>query len=569
VIINHNIAALNTYRQLSANQAVGNKSLARLSSGLRINSAADDAAGLAVSEKMRGQIRGLEQATRNAQNGVSLIQTAEGALNETHSILQRMKELATQAASDTNVDADRNEIQKEINQLSSEINRIGNATEFNTQKLLSGDGGIAVSKSGVLVDTTLAGGATTNIQASQATTITTAAAANDTVKFTLNGQELTVTFAAATANDHVADDVYNVTGNSATVNINGTPTATTTATNLKAALEKIILANDTLRGNYTASSTAAVLTVAASAGGDFAGAAGNIATTTETGAIVFTGAAASVGTTTSSFATNNIDLQYIDTVAEAEALVGTGITINGTRLEFYNSNDGAYTGNAQGIDISDAIEAGAGSNDEALASAIATQANVSGVTIKVGSTTNTIDVTATTGGTAGNKIAITDGGIQKNYEATFQVGANKSQGFSVEIADMRSVALGIAGTAGSTGFTASNNVTNGIDNTLRESALDVSSYETATAAIETLDKAIQTVSAERSKLGAYTNRLEHTINNLGTSSENLTSAESRIRDVDMAKEMMEFTKQNILAQAAQAMLAQANQQPQQVLQLLR
>jgi len=136
--INHNIAALNTYRQLTNNNTIQQKSLAKLSSGLRINSAADDAAGLAISEKMRAQIRGLEQASRNAQDAISLIQTAEGALNETHSILQRMRELATQAASDTNVEVDREEIQKEINQLTSEINRIGNTTEFNTQKLLKG-----------------------------------------------------------------------------------------------------------------------------------------------------------------------------------------------------------------------------------------------------------------------------------------------------------------------------------------------------------------------------------------------------------------------------------------------
>lgn len=140
--INHNLASLNTYRQLSTNTASTSKSLEKLSSGLRINRAGDDAAGLAISEKMRGQIRGLDQATRNAQDGISMIQTAEGSLNETQSILQRMKELATQAANSTNVEQDRTEIQKEINQLTSEINRIGNTTEFNTQKLLNGGSGV-------------------------------------------------------------------------------------------------------------------------------------------------------------------------------------------------------------------------------------------------------------------------------------------------------------------------------------------------------------------------------------------------------------------------------------------
>ena len=139
MIINHNISAMNTYRQLTINNTFGSKSLEKLSSGLRINRAGDDAAGLAISEKMRGQIRGLNMAAKNAQDGISLIQTAEGALNETHSILQRMRELAVQSSSDTNTEADRSEIQKEINELAAELTRIANTTEFNTQKLLNGD----------------------------------------------------------------------------------------------------------------------------------------------------------------------------------------------------------------------------------------------------------------------------------------------------------------------------------------------------------------------------------------------------------------------------------------------
>lgn len=139
MIINHNIPAMNTYRQMGINQAGTSKALEKLSSGLRINRAGDDAAGLAISEKMRGQIRGLDMASKNAQDGISLIQTAEGALNETHSILQRMRELAVQASSDTNTKTDRNELQKEINQLTDEIDRIANTTEFNTQKLINGD----------------------------------------------------------------------------------------------------------------------------------------------------------------------------------------------------------------------------------------------------------------------------------------------------------------------------------------------------------------------------------------------------------------------------------------------
>jgi flagellin len=308
--INHNIAALNTYNKLNSATNAQAKSMEKLSSGLRINKAGDDAAGLAISEKMRSQVRGLDQASRNAQDGISMIQTAEGALNETHDILQRMRELATQAANDTNTGDDRKEIQKEINQLTGEVSRIGNNTEFNTQKLLNGE--------------------------------------------------------------------------------------------------------------------------------------------------------------------------------------------------------------------------------------------------------------KASGGSKG--------------PASLQIGANQSQQFSVEINDMRSKALEISGASGDdaatiTGVTGaayaatSDAIT---DNSgAAEYALDVTDATKATAAIKVYDEAIKTVSSERSRLGAYQNRLEHTINNLGTSSENLTAAESRVRDVDMAKEMMNQTKNSILGQAAQAMLAQANQQPQGVLQLLR
>lgn len=283
--INHNIAALNTYRQLNSASTAQSKSMEKLSSGLRINNASDDAAGLSISEKMRGQIRGLEQASRNGQDGISLIQTAEGALNETHAMLQRMRELAVQASNDTNTTEDRTAIQDEANQLAKDINRIAKDTQFNGQDLLTGVGG--------------------------------------------------------------------------------------------------------------------------------------------------------------------------------------------------PNGDGTFT---------------------------------------------------------------------------FQVGANEGQQITLTVADM----------TGGTGLSIATGDDEAAD------AIDISSTAAvATAAITTINDAIKTVSAQRSNLGAYQNRLDYAINNLNTSSENLTAAESRIRDVDMAKEMMNQTKNSILSQAAQAMLAQANQQPQGVLQLLR
>jgi flagellin len=283
--INQNIAAMNSYRNLSVTDGQMSKSLEKLSSGFRINRAADDAAGLAISEKLRGQVNGLNTASSNAQNAISLVQTAEGALNETHSILQRVRELAVQSSNDTNTTADRGAIQEEVNALAKELNRIGNTTEFNTQKVL----------------------------------------------------------------------------------------------------------------------------------------------------------------------------------------------------------DGSFTAKQ------------------------------------------------------------------------FQVGANQGQSLSVSISDMRGGALGVAVDG-----------TGAANNTEAAVGLDVSTTQAAAnTAIGTLDTAIASVSAQRSKLGAVQNRLEHTVNNLNVSAENLAASESRIRDTDMAKEMMAFTRSQILTQAGTAMLAQANQAPQGVLSLLR
>ncbi len=566
--INHNIASLNTYRQLTANSANGSKSLEKLSSGLRINRAGDDAAGLAISEKMRAQIRGLDQASRNAQDGISMIQTAEGALNETQSILQRMRELANQAANDTNVGIDRGEIQKEINQLSSEINRIGNTTEFNTQALLKGDGGVKLEGIGIAASSlgNLTGGAErTTTEATQTVTVGTAADATSTVKFTLNGQELTVNFAASGAGGYANNKAYNVTANNAYVNISTTPaqTAGQTAADVRSALQQMIDENAELKGQYVVSGSGDDITVSAVKGGKFEGAAGVIGASAQGGTDITGGGTAGLadtGITTAAIAASKTLTMPSDAAVTA-GLEGKGMTINGVSIEFYDANKGVYTGNAQGINIAGIT------TKAALTAAIVKQAKIDGVVLSDAS--GDLKVTAAVGGVAGNNIATVDGGIQAEFRATFQVGANKGQSMTIEINDMRSIALGITAAAGTEGYLSSNTVTNGTDNVTRESALDVSNHESATAAIKTINDAIEIVSAERSKMGAYQNRLEHTINNLGTSSENLTAAESRIRDVDMAKEMMEFTKNNILSQAAQAMLAQANQQPQGVLQLLR
>jgi flagellin len=345
--INTNVAALNSYNQLNNTQNNLQKSLQRLSSGKRINGAADDAAGLAISEKMNSQTKGLAMAQRNAQDGISMIQTAEGALKETHSILQRMRELAVQSANDTNTDADRAEIQKEVDQLATEINRIGETTEFNTQKLLDGS----------LTD----------------------------IKFQIGANK----------------------DQSMEVSINN---------------------------------------------------------------------------------------------MQSKAL---------------------------GVDLGDISTSGTAIIDGVSGTTVATDSNLDNIAVDVGS---------------GTWYSVGD--VEDNGSGTLVAKADATE--LTTILDSGGTVIGFEEKAG----------------------INVSSQGAANNAISALDDAIASVSAERSKLGAVQNRLDHTINNLNTAEENLTAAESRISDVDMAKEMMSFTKNQILSQAGTAMLAQANQLPQGVLQLL-
>lgn len=397
MIINHNLMANNALRNMNINSNNASKAMEKLSSGLRINRAGDDAAGLAISEKMRGQINGLNQASSNAQDSISLIQTAEGALNETHSILQRMRTLAVQSSNDTNNDSDRTAIQSEINQLSDEVDRIGNTTEFNTKKLLNGD------VEGI----------------------------NDEVKGT-----------------------YTLNNNTSIKDLN-----------LGSGVASSIADSSTKNGAITITKTA----VDASGNAVF--------DTRDTDGSQITGSGAA-------------------TIASGKLTVNDGIG---------SSEDLILTGNFDNMKVGESITIILNKHEDAT----------------------------------------TDG----SKSITAQIGANSGQTMQMGIDDMRSEALGIKTASGV--------------------AIKVDNKYSANAAISTIQNAIEKVSSQRSKLGAYQNRLEHTINNLGTSSENLTSAESRIRDVDMASEMSEYSKNNILSQAAQAMLAQANQQPQQVLQLLR
>jgi len=470
MVINHNIAALNTHRQFGAANKAQAGSMEKLSSGMRINKAGDDAAGLAISEKMRGQIRGLDMATKNAQDATSLIQTAEGALNETESILQRMRELAVQSSNDTNTDADRKEIQKEISQLKDEVDRISTDTEFNTKKLLNGSvgnsanvttnghvlGGVSVTDSDLKADTY---------------TVTTAAAG------ALGMDVKTNTTGLATTDFDLATDA----------NING----------LKLGNYTLELKSTGVAGTFDVSlKNSDGVEVGSQAAWDTTAAAAITGTRPDGTATLLT-IDIPAGTVTE----GKLDFNLNATYAAADA------------FSIENSAGGTEYTSAANLKITDNnFEAGGLEFDLSVDSVLAA---------------------------AGDSTIVTT-----NNALSMHIGANENQAMKVDINKMDTVSLGIKN-------------------------IDVTSVDGAESAITVVNEAISKVSAERSKLGAFQNRLDHTINNLGTSSENLTAAESRIRDVDMAKEMMAQTKNSILGQAAQAMLAQANQQPQQVLQLLQ
>ena len=522
MIINHNMNALNAHRNMNVNNTAAGKSMEKLSSGLRINRAGDDAAGLAISEKMRGQIRGLTQASRNASDGISMIQTAEGALNETQNILQRMRELSVQSSNDTNTAADRQSIQKEIEQLTEEIDRIGNNTEFNTQSLLKGDGSNKLEITGMKIGDMKKGDdiVKTNVTMQLSSDVAT----EQTFKVSLNGKEISLTVGKQVGNN------------------------TEKADNAKAMEEQLNSAienNALLKGQYEVVNDGDSVTIKAVKDGNFSGDKGNIKVEAVNGNKVYVngnttqlnGTQREDGKTTAATSAS-AEMTLVNNPDDIKKLVGKGITLGNTQIEFYDVNNGAYSGQAVGVDISQATDA------SKLADAIIKQAGdkIEGATITK-DVNNKLVVSSTTTG-ANSTVKVEDGAKNEGFEATFQVGANSNQTISISIGDMRAEALGVKN-------------------------VDLKTAEGSQKATTTIQAAIEKVSTERAGLGAVQNRLEYTISNLDNTTENLTSAESTLRDVDMAKEMMTFSKNNILNQAAQAMLAQANQQPQNVLSLLR
>lgn len=563
--INHNLMAMNTHRQLSINSDNGSKSIEKLSSGMRINRAGDDAAGLAISEKMRGQIRGLNMASKNSQDGISLIQTAEGALNETHDILQRMRELGVQAANDTNNQTDRGQIQKEINQLTSEINRIGNTTEFNTKKLLKGE----------LSDVSVVG----SIQTAEAKTYTLENAPKATwtggYKFaitsdgTQSGVKFTGTDDASKLNwsalDKAQTNKLTIAKTASGMQVDGTFQQDTTANKLVINAESMVLnsAGDAyVYNNHGISFQISKAEFDKTSIGDKV----DINLVANEGA-AFDATAANIKVK-NDWTKNDNDPTKAATMTSFEITNSQEKVANLAKVKITASSDVGAANSSLKIELMDAT------NHVLRSDTVTTAAVMKGTTVSYnnnGVKFNLAFAAAATGTNYEITVGLDQTTINKTEDKslTFQVGANEHQSMSLGISDMRSKALGISGTAAGSGFAVAQAVTDGTNNTAIEYALDVSSAKAAAASVTVIQSAIEKVSDERSKLGAVQNRLEHTIKNLDTSSENLQGAESRIRDVDMAKEMMNFSKNNILQQAAQAMLAQANQAPQGVLQLLR
>ncbi|MEC2055480.1 flagellin [Peribacillus psychrosaccharolyticus] len=551
MIINHNIAALNTHRQLGSATNAQSKSMEKLASGLRINKAGDDAAGLAISEKMRGQIRGLDQASRNSQDGISLIQTAEGALNETHDILQRMRELSNQSANGTATDADRTSMQDELNQLTSEINRIGNTTEFNTQKLLNGGIG---SNDGAKI--TQAASAKIELGAVTGGTL----AAGTFIK--VDGKTFDLGGLVTTGKDAAtATQLGNVTSGGTKLSDLVDITVGTTGLGFEAKSEG---SNSVIEFSQSVEAGIGLgATQAATVGSP---------TTMERAGIE---AAAKLTASDRTIAANSTFKITVGSESAVEVDLGPNAKTYDTQNTDVNvakaaTEDLVKDLNAalQKAGLSDKVTASI-SKDDKLQFISETGKDISLIDGTGTPLNSSFGITVATDKIKNVQQVVGPGAEGSGFSTKFQIGANTGQSMSLTVSDMRSAAIGITGNAGQAGFTASNSVTNGTNDIKAEAALNISTKENASKSIDVIDKAIASVSAERGKLGAVQNRLEHTINNLGTSAENLTAAESRIRDVDMAKEMMNQTKNSILSQAAQAMLAQANQQPQGVLQLLR
>ncbi|MEE1008067.1 MAG: flagellin [Agathobacter sp.] len=631
MIVQHNLTAMNANRMLGVTTSAQAKSSEKLSSGYKINRAADDAAGLSISEKMRKQIKGLNKASSNAQDGISAVQTAEGALTEVHSMLQRMNELATQASNGTNSDTDRKAIQDEIDQLTTEIDRVAETTKFNETYLLKGQGtssdkyvnahdaglagkltdngdGTATFK----LDKALEDGQKVNIAGTEYTIGSKEANTDgykkktdlDTMKVSV-GDSITTGGTTKTLVNKIANAVgiYNTDD---TIEIDGKTYTIASATDLSNATPKlsaadaVLMVNDALAAGKTAKHTSTKADVGMFA----AGAATNVDIVSSIGVddvSTLTVNAATKGSVTAQELNGGTNIASGDIVTiSGEKLTATtsdpanmsaikdvvkqlkdgdSITIGGKTFDIKaQTNVGADQ-----LTVNDALGL-LNNNDEVSITAVTDNAKNALSTANLKSATTYTAVETKVAGSDENLLSETDAYAKMAEELTkassigtdtaATVKSNNSGEFTitkgtVNVKDALSFSLHVGADADMT-----NKITVDLDS-MNAASLGVKGLKiqddngaSATYAIDAIADAISKVSSQRSALGAVQNRLEHTIANLDNVAENTTSAESAIRDTDMATEMVNYSKNNILAQAGQSMLAQANQSTQGVLSIL-
>ena len=546
--IQHNIMAMNAYRNYTNNTSALSKNLEKLSSGYKINRAGDDAAGLAISEKMRAQITGLDKAQDNAKDGISLVQTAEGALTEVHDMLNRMYELAEQSANGTYEDGtDRVQLQKEVTQLKNEINRIADSANFNGIKLL--DGSMDAEGIGGGANMSVNFGSVTAYEAGVSNADPTfsvsldglslkANASSGSLVLNVGGQNITLKFSGATKGSAVSLGSLKLSASSATLGgIKYDIKVSQGSLKFEMASSVVLTAGMTLNpsfevkvGNATGASIESGLinkgTQVIKSG--VIGGAEKMATATFeiTKDMLANGATIKIGDQT-------FTIDYSKSKDEA-----TGTTIG---VKDLLTKDGQLDNAAIDEVITRITDAGKGNN-------LFTIGNNGNNQITLQSKTSLNSATYATLDTADEikKQVAVNAPTQPGKALTLQIGdtSDSFNRLSVSIQDMHVDSLGIED-------------------------LDISTQAGAQSAVDKIKAAINTVSSVRGTLGATQNRLDHTINNLSVMQENIQDAESTIRDTDVADEMMAYTKNNILIQSAQAMLAQANQVPQGVLQLLQ
>ena len=546
--IQHNIMAMNAYRNYTNNTSALSKNLEKLSSGYKINRAGDDAAGLAISEKMRAQITGLETAQKNAKDGISLVQTAEGALTEVHDMLNRMVELADQSANGTyDNETDRANLQKEVQQLKDEINRIADSANFNGIKLL--DGSMDAEGIGGGANMSVNFGSVTAYEAGVSNADPTfsvsldglslkANASSGSLVLNVGGQNITLKFSGATKGSAVSLGSLKLSASSATLGgIKYDITVSHGSLKFEMASSVVLTAGMTLNpsfevkvGNATGASIESGLinkgTQVITSG--VIGGAEKMATATFeiTKDMLANGATIKIGDQT-------FTIDYSKSKDEA-----TGTTIG---VKDLLTKDGQLDNAAIDEVITRITDAGQNN-------ALFTIGNNGNNQITLQSKTGLNSATYATLDTADEikKQVAVNAPTQPGKALTLQIGdtSDSFNRLSVSIQDMHVDSLGIED-------------------------LDISTQAGAQSAVDKIKAAINTVSSVRGTLGATQNRLDHTINNLSVMTENIQDAESTIRDTDVADEMMAYTKNNILIQSAQAMLAQANQVPQGVLQLLQ